>query len=116
MVSVIALMKQIDLPFAYHHFAESNVPNPPFMLYVLPSTNHFKADGRIHHKIVVVHLELYTDKKDVVSERKIEFVLDQAEIVYRKSEVWIESEKLYEVLYTFEMEEEKIWETKSNTI
>ncbi|NEW62293.1 hypothetical protein GMA11_02680 [Granulicatella sp. zg-ZJ] len=116
MVSVIALMKQIDLPFAYHHFAESNVPNPPFMLYVLPSTNHFKADGRIHHKIVVVHLELYTDKKDVVSEQKIESVLDQAEVVYSKSEVWIESEKLYEVLYTFEMEEEKLWETKSNTI
>ena len=25
-------------------------------------------------------------------------------IFYNKSEVWIESEKLYEVLYTFEME------------
>lgn len=116
MVSITALMKQIDLPFAYHHFAESNAPQPPFMLYLLPGTHHFKADGKVHHKIVVVHLELYTDKKDIVSERKVESALDQAEIVYSKSEVWIESEKLYEVLYTFEMEEDKLWETKSSTI
>ena len=32
-----------------------------------------------------------------------EDVLDAAEIFYNKSETWIESEKLYEVLYTFEM-------------
>ena len=116
MVSVTSLMKQIDLPFAYHHFAESNAPQPPFMLYLLPGTNHFKADGKVHHKIVVVQLELYTDKKDMVAEKKVEWALDQAEIVYSKSEVWIESEKLYEVLYTFEMEEEKLWEIKSSTI
>lgn len=31
-------------------------------------------------------------------------VLDEHGIFYNKTEVWIESEKLYEVLYTFEME------------
>ena len=33
-----------------------------------------------------------------------ETVLDGHGIFYRKTEVWIESERLYEVLYTFEME------------
>ena len=37
-------------------------------------------------------------------ENKVEAVLDEAGIFYNKSEVWIESEKLYEVLYRFEME------------
>ena len=39
-------------------------------------------------------------------ERKVEKALDDASIFYNKSETWIESESLYEVLYTFEMEGE----------
>jgi hypothetical protein len=37
-------------------------------------------------------------------ERQLEAVLDEHGIFYDRSEVWIESEKLYEVLYSFEME------------
>ena len=37
-------------------------------------------------------------------EATLEAVLDEHGIFYNKTEVWIESEKLYEVLYTFEME------------
>ena len=37
-------------------------------------------------------------------ESAVEAVLDKYGIFYQKSEVWIESERLYEVLYTFEME------------
>ena len=37
-------------------------------------------------------------------ELTVEDVLDEAGIFYNKSEVWIDSEKLYEVLYSFEME------------
>ena len=33
----------------------------------------------------------------------MEDVLDAAGIFYNKSETWIDSEKLYEVLYAFEM-------------
>ena len=37
-------------------------------------------------------------------ERQLEAVLDQYGIFYEKTETWIESERLYEVLYYFEME------------
>ena len=50
------------------------------------------------------HIELYTDYKDPELEERLEDILDGASIFYEKSETWIESEKLYEVLYTFEME------------
>ena len=112
MASLINVIEELNLSFAYHHFAENNAPNPPFLIYLIPGTNHFKADGKIHHKIAVVHLELYTDKKDLDLETKVETILENYEIIYDKTEVWIESEKLYEVLYTFEMEENKLWETK----
>ena len=36
--------------------------------------------------------------------RKLEDVLDKYGIFYEKSETWIDSEKLYEVLYQFEQE------------
>ena len=47
-------------------------------------------------------MELYTDCKDLSVERTLEDALDQHGIFYEKSEVWIESEKLYEVLYVFD--------------
>ena len=46
----------------------------------------------------------YTDKKDRVLENRVEDVFDKNNIFYNKSEVWINSEKLYEVIYSFEME------------
>ena len=47
-----------------------------------------------------LHLELYTDEKNPELETKVEEVLSKHELFWNKTEVWIESEKLYEVLYT----------------
>ena len=44
------------------------------------------------------------DFKDLDLESRVEGVLDGHEIFYNKSETWIQSEKLYEVMYSFEME------------
>ncbi len=55
-------------------------------------------------KINEVHIELYTDEKNPETEALVEDVLDEHEIFYEKTEVWIESEKLYEILYSFERE------------
>ena len=49
-------------------------------------------------------LHLYTDEKNPETESRVETVLDGHGIFYDKTEVWIESEKLYEVLYSFELE------------
>ena len=57
-----------------------------------------------YYKISEVHIEVYTDLKDLSVEAAVEAVLDEHGIFYNKSEIWIDSEKLYEVLYTFEME------------
>ena len=104
MDKLVSIMKEINLPFAYDHFAEGEAVDPPFICYLLPGSDNFSADGRVYHKISEVHIELYTDKKDLSVERKVEAVLDHHGIFYEKSEVWIESEKLYEVLLSFEME------------
>jgi len=104
MDKLLQILQAINISFAYDHFAEGESPNPPFICYLLPDSNNFAADGKVYFKKSQVHIELYTDKKDLVSEGKVETALDTHEVFYNKSEVWIESEKLYEVLYTFEME------------
>ena len=93
----------MEIPFAYDHFAEGESPEPPFICYLLPGSNNFAADGKVYFKINQVRIELYTDSKDLSVERKVEMVLDESGIFYNKSEVWIQSEKLYEVLYSFEV-------------
>ena len=104
MDEILKMLSEIGLPFAYDHFAEGESPEPPFICYLLPESNNFAADGKVYFKKAAVHLELYTDKKDIAIEGQIERILDAHAVFYNKSEIWIESERLYEVLYSFEME------------
>ena len=104
MDELMELMKEMDIPYAYDHFAEGESPDPPFLCFLLPGSDNFAADGRVYYKISEVRVELYTDIKDVSAEQAVEAVLDRHGIFYEKSETWIDSEKLYEVLYRFETE------------
>lgn len=101
MEELLAIIKETGIPFAYDHFAEGESPDPPFLCYLLPGSDNFAADGRVYYKINEVRIELYTDSKDLAVEQKLEDVLDAHEVFYNKSETWIDSEKLYEVLYQF---------------
>ena len=98
-----AMLQEMDIPFAYDHFAEGESPEPPFICYLLPGSDNFAADGSVYFRINEVRIELYSDSKDVGLESKVEAVLDSHGIFYNKSEVWIQSEKLYEILYSFEV-------------
>ena len=104
MEELLQMLEEMGLPFAYHHFAEGESPEPPFVCYLLPGSNNFSADGKVYYNINEVHIELYTDWKDLAVEQGVEAVLDEHGVFYNKSEIWIESEKLYEVLYSFEWE------------
>jgi len=99
MEELLAIIKEAGIPFAYDHFAEGESPDPPFICYLLPGSDNFAADGRVYYKINEVRIELYTDSKDLAVEQKLEDVLDAHEVFYNKSETWIDSEKLYEILY-----------------
>ncbi len=87
MKKLLKIINEIGLPFAYSHFAEGESPAPPFIVYLFPKNKHFGADGVVFYKNTQIDL--------------IEEILDREKIYYEKSEVWIESERLYEVLYEF---------------
>ena len=97
------MLQELKIPFAYNHFAEGESPEPPFICYLIPGSDNFAADGRVYFKLNEVRIEMYTDFKDIALESRVEEVLDWHEIFYNKSETWIQSEKLYAVMYVFEM-------------
>ncbi len=100
---VIGMLTEMNVPFAYDHFAEGESPEPPFMVFLYPRADNFSADGKVYYKQNVLNIELYTDAKDPELETMVETVLDRYGLFYEKSEVWIDSEKLYEVLFEMEV-------------
>jgi hypothetical protein len=100
---IVAMLEEAGLPLAYDHFAEGESPDPPFLVFLFPSSDNLSADGRVYQKIDTLHIELYTDLKQPELEESIEAVLDGHDIFYNKTEVWIETEHLYEVLYSTEV-------------
>ena len=100
---VMAVMEEIGLPYAYHHFAEGESPETPFAVFLYPGSSNFSADGKVYFKGNRLNIEIYTDLKNIELEQQTETVLDGHGIFYEKSEVWIESENLYEVLYQMEV-------------
>ena len=101
--NLVEMLQEMNIPFAYDHFPEGESPEPPFICYLIPGSDNFAADGKVYFKMNEVRIEMYTDFKDLNLESRVEAVLDGHEIFYNKSETWIQSEKLYEVMYAFEM-------------
>ena len=100
---VLEMVKEMGIPCAYDHFAEGQSPEPPFLVFLYPESRNFAADGGTYFKKNRLHIELYTEFKSAKLEERVEAVLDRHGIFYAKSEVWIESERLYEVLYGMEV-------------
>lgn len=103
MDEIIEILEELGIPYAYDHFAEGESPDPPFICYRMPGSDNFAADGCVYYKIDDANIELYTDEKSPETEQKLEDILDNHGVFYNKSETWIESEKLYEVLYQMEV-------------
>ena len=57
----------------------------------------------VYYRVDQLDIELYTDKKQPEQEAKLEAVLDEAGMFYNKTERFIQSEQLYEVLYEMEV-------------
>jgi hypothetical protein len=96
------IIEATGFPVAYSHFTETDnapLPEPPFIVYLVTASAHFYADNIVHKQIEVVQIELYTDKKDLAAEAKVEAVLNENELPYATSEIFIDAEQLFQKLY-----------------
>jgi len=95
------LLKSTGLPVAYNHF--KTAPSLPYIDYLFTYSDNFGADNKVYSKISNYLIELYSEKKDLESEQLLENVFDENDIYYDKSETYIESEEMYQVIYEIQI-------------
>lgn len=89
---------------SYRSFPRSETPlNPPFITYLTPNSSNISADNKAHVKVTALEIELYTVNKNPTAEATLETVLDNANIFYDKSEIYIDSEQMYQITYECEV-------------
>ncbi|MEJ9111488.1 hypothetical protein LAV76_01815 [Bacillus paramobilis] len=96
------ILEATGFPVAYSHFTATPgnpVPKPPYICFLVDGSANLMADNKVYHKINDLNIELYTIKKDLVAESKLEKVLDDHEIPYEAFGTFIESEKLFQKFY-----------------
>lgn len=97
---VAKMIKDIGLPYSYYQFNNGTAVAPPFICYFYTADNDLLADNSNYQKIENLVVELYTDEKDFANEALIETALNDAGLVYSREESYLDSEKLYMVIYS----------------
>ena len=95
--TLFQLLKTTGLPVAYHHF--TSPPSPPYIVYLFSYNSNFGADNKVYDAQKNFQVELYAKAKDLASEKLIEDALNGADVYWEKTEMYIDSEGLYQVLY-----------------
>lgn len=99
---IYTILKATGYPVAYSHFTATTnnpLPTPPYITHLSAYSSNLKADNRVYKKIDNIQIELYTTKKDLTAEKKLEDLLDTNEVAYESTETWIDSEKLFQKIY-----------------
>ncbi len=95
------LLTETGLPVARNAFLKAQAP--PYIVYVFSHSDNFAADSKVYLKRDNYQIELYTEKKDIALEEKLEGIFDECGLVYDKTETYLESEKLIEVIYEIQL-------------
>lgn len=91
----------LNIPVAYSHFTDRNVPKaPPYLVYIGAGQDTFKADNGFYYTRNRYQIEYYFTKKDESTETAIESVLLSNGFLYEKSDdAYIESEGVFVIYY-----------------
>ena len=94
-----------DKKVAYRAFPVGAAPELPFICYLDVNTDNFIADNEVYAVIYGIDVELYTQFKDQESEAKVEACLSDLGIVWQKADEYISDESMYEVIYSFNIQQ-----------
>ena len=94
------LIAGIGLDYAYNHFTDDTEHELPYICFYFSEAEDFVADDTNYQKIRPLDIELYTENKDYDIEETVENALNEAGLVYDKSETFLESELMYMVVFT----------------
>lgn len=99
-------LKSLGVPVAYSHFMESTgkpIPDPPYIVYLSTTSQDFQADNRNFYPVRTFQVELYTAKKDLAAEKILEDKLNELELPYTATEIYLESESMFQRVYEIQI-------------
>lgn len=103
--SALSSISGFDKKVAYRAFPVGAAPELPFICYLDTSTDNFIADNEVYAVIYGIDVELYTQFKDQKSETLVEACLNDLGIVWQKSDEYIDDQSMYEVIYSFNIQQ-----------
>ena len=84
---------------SYRMFPIGKVPSLPYCVFYSTGNDNFAADNKVYKPYIDVNIELYSQNKDSTMESGIESAMDTKGLIWRKIESYIDSEKMYCILY-----------------
>lgn len=100
---IVSLIESFGLPYTYYQWEEGTDQKLPFIVFYYTGSDDLSADNINYVKIRDLVIELYTSVKDFELEEQIEDALTAAGMFYAKEETRIDSEQMYEVLYSMQV-------------
>lgn len=97
------MIATIGLDYAYYQFEDNTELKPPFVCFYYPESDDVYADNSNYAGVRRLVIELYTDNKDFESEATIEAVLAGAGLSWAKTEQYIDTEQMWQVVYNTEV-------------
>lgn len=94
-------LKSLGMPVAYGSF--TSPVSPPFITYQFAYSNDIIADNVNYIEVSNFQIELYTAKKDLTAEKLVQDKLKELGLPYSKIEIFLEEEKLYQVIYEIQL-------------
>lgn len=91
------------LGYSINYLMFTNPPQLPYLVYYVAENNYQYSDNKNYSLFLGVNLELYDKNKNIEAENKIENKFNELGLTFSKDEVYIESEKLYQVIYYVEL-------------
>lgn len=96
-----SILSETGLPVARGGFKKAQAP--PYIVYIFSYSSNFAADSKVYLKRDNYQIEMYTEKKDIALEENLEGIFDTHGLVYDKTETYLESEQLIEVLHEIQL-------------
>lgn len=100
---IATMISNVGLPYAYYQFPDSTPQVPPFICFYYENSDDLYADCKNYQRITELTIEFYSDVKDFYYEGLIEDALTAAGLTYRKSEQFLDSERMHETVYELEV-------------
>ena len=81
---LLAVLAGLDLPYAQIQFYPEHIPKLPYVIVEPMSTRNVFADGLVHKLLVPYQVMLYTERRDVPLEQRVQDALNEAGIPWER--------------------------------